>query len=187
MIAVVGRLDDATTVAIARRAARAAATAQLVVTVPPGPDGDRRLAELAAAGVSHAAALRSLAASLETADLDLALRYLPDLRVVVVACDAEDLAPSAAAAADWAGASLIVLADRVVAVPETAIVLAAPAADPDEAFAGLVAALAVRLDAGAAAAAAWREVERELGLEGSSVRRGSGLASAPDRGPSRPR
>lgn len=205
MIAVVGRLDDAGTVAIGRRVARGGAHPEVVSTVPPGSPGDRRLAELAAAGVGHAAALRSPAPSLDPADLELALRYLPELRVIVLAADAGSLAPVAADAAAWAGARLVVvtrasepdvtaadaggvaaLADAGGTALADAIVLAAPPADPDESFAGIVAALAVRLDRGEPPESAWRAVARELGLEGGAPSRAVSRASGarPGRGPS---
>ena len=174
MIAVVGRLGEVRTLAIARRIARLGGRAEVVLTVPPGASGDGRLVDLAAAGVGHAAALRSPAAALDPADLQLALRYLPDIGVVVVAADAAALAPTATEAAAWAGARLIVVADDLDAAGEPgadAIVIGAPRTDPDEAFAGIVAALAVRLDGGEDAAPAWRAVERDLGLEGRGVRR----------------
>ena len=165
MIAVVGRLDGAT-LAIARRAVRAGAAAELVATIPPGPAGDRALLDVAAAGIGHAAALRSPATSLEPADLELALRYLPDVRVVVVAMDAQALGAVAGSSAAWAGARLVVVAaEGADRLPGDAIVLAPPASDPDEAFAGTVAALAARLDGGEEPTSAWAAVTRDLGLE----------------------
>lgn len=179
MIAVVGRLEDAATVAIARRAVGGGSAAQLVATVPLGSDGDRHLGELASAGVGHAAALRSPSATLEPADADLALRYLPDLRVVILVADAASLGPAVADAAAWAGARLIVLGTDGQVAGDDPVVLAPPPSDPDEAFAGMVAALAVRLDGGEEPAAAWRAVTSQLGLEGPRVSR------APDPSPRR--
>jgi hypothetical protein len=170
VIAIVGRASDRRTTAVARRIARAGGLGELVATVAMDRAGDRALLDLAAAGVGHAAALRSPAAALEPADLDLALRYLPDLRVVVLAADAATLGATAAASAAWAGARLVAVADGdpPAALPDDAIVLAAPPSDPDEAFAGIVAALATRLDAGEAPAAAWAAVARDLGVEGAA-------------------
>lgn len=180
MIAVIGRLDTGSAVEIARRAAARGAATELVAKVPSGPAGDRRLLELAAASVGHAAAQRSDAAGLDPADLELALRYLPDLRVAVVASDAATLAPTAVEAAAWAGAGLIVVVEDTLLDVDApgAIVLAGPPQDPDGAFGGLVAALAVRLDAGEAAASAWRGVTADLSVEE--------LSSAGARGPRRP-
>jgi hypothetical protein len=209
VIAVVGRTGDRSTAAIARRVASRAATVELVATVPEGTSGDRALAELAAAGVGHAATLRSSAASLEPADLQLALRYLPDVRVVVLAADVPALLAVATEAAAWSGAPLLVAgagsgagtgaasfeADVARSASSSGdggarasapamIVLQPPPSDPDEAFAGLVAALAVRLDAGESPTEAWRGVSRDLGLEGRPVSRGRATPSSdPDPAP----
>src|SRR5262245_56882658 len=136
--------------AVARAAAEAGATVQLVGKVGDGPDGDAVVLAVAEAGVGHAALLRGqipvpialdadaeldrsldevagiedgevvgesadsadfAGGGLEAADLALALRYLPDYRVVVIA---EPLADDALAAvidaARWAEARLIVVA-----------------------------------------------------------------------------
>jgi hypothetical protein len=172
VIVVAGRLDSGLAVPIARRAAALGAAVELVSTVPPGASGDSRLGELAAAGVRHAAALRSPAPALEPADLDLAIRYLPEVRLVVVASDAATLAAVAAEAAAWSNAAFIVLsgeAERLELPDDRAIVLAGPATDSDEAFAGLVADLAVRLDAGEDPTSAWRAVAARQGLEEVSL------------------
>lgn len=140
--------------------------------VPDGLDGDRLLLELAAANVGHAAVLREPARDLEAADLDLALRYLPEVRVVVVV---EMPTPVVAAAADhagWSGAALIVL-DRAPGgddlppseLPDGAIVLESPTSDPDGTFAGFVGAFAARLDGGATPADAWAATTRELAVD----------------------
>jgi hypothetical protein len=96
---------------------------------------------------------------LDAGDLELALRYLPDYRVVVVA----DLFDEAArgtivAAARWAGAQLIVVlpaGSTGSGVPDDATVLEAPAADADGAFAAVVGAYAAALDRGATPADAF--------------------------------
>ena len=157
---------------IARRAAVAGAGVQLVGVVADGTEGDAWLLALAAEGVGHAAVLREPARELEAADLDLALRYLPEVRVVVVV---EMPAPIVTVAADrtqWSGAALIVL-DRAAGdgeivppnLPDGAIVLESPANDPDATFAGFVGAFAARLDAGATAADAWAATTRELAVD----------------------
>jgi hypothetical protein len=177
MIAVVGRNSTGAAGPIARRAARAGARVELIATVPVGRAGDAQLVELASAGVGHAAVLRSPAAALEAADLELALRFVPDVRVVILADDEPGLALAATDAAAWSGASLIRISRQLTEAdpgqptevpsqtPAGAFVLAGPPRDPDEAFAGLVASLAVRLDAGEDAGAAWRGVSAGLGLE----------------------
>ena len=158
--------------AVARRAAANGASVQVVGVLPEGPVADRLLLELAAEGIGHAAVLREPARELEAADLDLALRYLPEVRVVVVV---EMPAPIVAAAAEqtqWSGAALIVL-DRAAVdaelpppnLPDGAIVLESPATDPDGTFAGFVGVLAARLDAGATAADAWAATTRELAVD----------------------
>jgi hypothetical protein len=91
--------------------------------------------------------------SLDSGDLQLALRYLPDYRVVVVA-DALDEASlsTVVAAARWAGAQLIVVVaagSSVAGAPEDATVLESPAIDADGAFAAVVGAYAAALDRGA--------------------------------------
>jgi hypothetical protein len=172
VIVVAGRLDSGLTVPIARRAAALGASVELVAKVPPGPPGDAGLVQVAAAGVRHAASLRSTAVALEPADLDLALRYLPEVRAVVLASDAATLGAIADDAAAWSNAALIVLSaegETLELKGDRAIVLAGPASDPEEAFAGLVANLAVRLDAGEAPASAWRALAGRLGIEDVSA------------------
>jgi hypothetical protein len=91
--------------------------------------------------------------SLDSGDLQLALRYLPDYRVVVVADALDDASlTTVVAAARWAGAQLIVVVaagSSVAGVPEDATVLEAPAVDADGAFAAVVGAYAAALDRGA--------------------------------------
>lgn len=188
MIAVVGRLDSGPAAEIARRSTGRGAATELVAKVREGPEGDRRLLELAAANVGHAATLRSGTATLEPADVQLALRYLPDLRVVVVASDAATLVATAAEAATWSGAALVVVAQADLEIDlSRAIVLEGPADDPDGAFAGLVAALAVRLDAGEDPAGAWRHVSADLSVDEVSPPAARGPADRdPARGPGRP-
>lgn len=166
--------------AIATRAAELGAGVEVVGIVAPDASGDRRLLALAGQGIGHAAVLRSPAIALEPADLDLALRYLPDVRAVVLVDPAGFLLATAAAAATWSGAGLIAvtsqpgaaeLADELAS--DRALVLDPPASDPDATFAGFVAALAVRLDSGLDPATAWRAttadhaVDRVSGAIGS--------------------
>ena len=92
--------------------------------------------------------------ALEPADIELALRYLPDYRVLVIAdpIPAESL-DVVLAASKWSGAALVVLIKRgskpPVLTPE-ATVLEAPDDDgpPGDAFAGVVGAYAAALDRG---------------------------------------
>ncbi|HEX5591375.1 MAG TPA: hypothetical protein VFX65_13875 [Candidatus Limnocylindrales bacterium] len=177
MIAVCGDLHapDSEAVAaasIASRAAAAGATVEVVGVVPDDPAGDGRLIELASAGVGHAAVLRGPARDLEAADLDLALRYLPEVRVIVAVALRPDSLETAAARAAWAGSALVVLAraDEAAAppssaLPDDAIVVEAPQTDPDSTFAGFVAALAARLDGGESARDAWAATVRALAVD----------------------
>jgi len=165
--------DGALALAIARRAAATGVRVEMVGVAAPDAAGDALLVDLASAGVGHATVVRSGAESLDAADLDLALHYLPEIRaIVLVGTDAALLAP-AAAESGWSGAGLVLVASSdaakavapdTTAVPQ-AVVLEPPSVDPDETFAGLVAALAVRLDAGQDAAAAWSAATSALAVD----------------------
>jgi len=159
-------------VAIAERIAQRGATVQAVGVLSGDAEGDVRMLALAAAGVGHAAVLRSPAAALEPADLELALRYLPDAGALVLV-GAPGLAAITAAAASFGGVPLVIITDAepaADALPDDALVLGAPVDDPDGAFAGLVAELAVRLEAGATPASAWADTLRTLVIEGRRAR-----------------
>lgn len=157
--------------AVARRAALGGgARVEVIGVASGGPDGDRLLLELARAGVGHATVTRSGAATIEPADLELALRYLPDIRVIVLAAPGGSLLRVAADGSSWSAATLVILGpldDDGAAVADAAgaIVLDPPASDPDEAFAGVVAAFARRVDAGEAPAGAWRSTLASLAVD----------------------
>lgn len=90
---------------------------------------------------------------LEAADVALGLRYLPAYDVIVVTDDvAADVIPVAAEAAEFASAHLVVLVSEGSTppdgLPDNALLLEAPADDPDGAFAILVGLYAAALDAG---------------------------------------
>ena len=135
----------------------------MVGVAPPDLAGDATLLELAAADVRHATVIRSFADGIEEADLDLALNYLPDIRGIVLVAPGAALVAPAAAAASWSEAGLVVIGPVDAATTSaldatgSAIVLDPPATDPDGTFAGFVAALAARLEAGSPAAEALRE------------------------------
>jgi len=154
---------------VARRAAATGARVEMVGVAAPDARGDALLLQLAAAGVGHATVVRSGADALDAADLDLALHYLPDIRAIaLVGPDAALLSP-AAAESGWSGAGLVLVASKGDA-PDTsttpnAIVLDPPSSDPDGTFAGLVAALTVRLDAGQDPAAAWKATANALAVD----------------------
>jgi len=105
--------------------------------------------------------------SLDSGDLQLALRYLPDYRVVVVADPLDEAAMSTVVAAGrWAGAQLIVVVaagSTAPGVPDDATVLESPAADADGAFAAVVGAYAAALDRGASPAEAFAMASAESG------------------------
>lgn len=98
---------------------------------------------------------------LDAADLELALRYLQDYRVVILASDLDGSTRSAVvAAAGWAGAHLIAIvagAADATGLPADATVFDRPAGGAEGALASVVAAYAVALDRGADPAAAFAE------------------------------
>lgn len=169
---VVGILGDSgdAVLEIARRAAGTGARTEVVGAAPAGAPGDRLLLQLATAGAGHATVIRSAAPTIDVADLDLALHYLPEIRAIVLVAPAAALLRSAAAGAGFLGATLVVVGPiEPTALDDIAapgpIVLDPPARDPDGAFAGLVAALAVRLDAGEDPAAAWAATLEALAVD----------------------
>jgi hypothetical protein len=90
--------------------------------------------------------------SVDAADLDLALRYVPDYRVLVIAADLDPPALEAVvAAAAWSGAHLVAIVPDGAppsSLPDAATALLRPTTDPDGAFAAMVASYAVALDRG---------------------------------------
>jgi sugar/nucleoside kinase (ribokinase family) len=111
----------------------------------------------AAAGV--AVALAPPTPSLDAGDLQLALRYLPDYRVVVVAdVLTDDALATVVEAARWAGAQLIVVVPsraNMTGIAEDATILEPPDRDPEGAFATVVGAYAAELDRGVSPAEAF--------------------------------
>jgi hypothetical protein len=97
--------------------------------------------------------------SIDSGDVDLALRYLPDYRVVVVAADLDHAAwATVTAAASWSGAHLIGLVGAGAAPPDLpadATLLERPADDADGTFADMVGRYAAAIDAGDEPAAAF--------------------------------
>jgi len=103
-------------------------------------------------GAPGQATLLEPAPTIDAGDLDLALRYLPDHRVVVVA---EALEPGAllVASADcsYVGAELVIILDpngRLPELPLEATVFEAPADDPDGVFGRTMGRFAAALDQG---------------------------------------
>jgi hypothetical protein len=168
---------------VARRAAGTGARVEMVGVATPDAGGDARLVELASAGIGHATVVRSAADGLEAADLDLALRYLPDVRAIVLVAPDGSLIEPAAAASGWYGAGLVIIAganerpespdgpeavsgkSRAIDAAPEAIVLDPPPVDRDGTFAGLVAALATRLDAGDDPTSAWQSTVSALAVD----------------------
>jgi hypothetical protein len=128
------------------------------------------LAAIEASDDDRAPSTQAVGSVLEAADLELALRYLPEYSVVVVAEPLEhDALASVVAAAGWAGARLVVIGAGDD-LPVDATVLEAPDADGESAFASAVGRYAAALDRGvepgeafaaASAAAGWEPVPAE--------------------------
>jgi sugar/nucleoside kinase (ribokinase family) len=139
-------------------AAAAGARVELVARIGDDPVGDAVVLAVAAAGIGHVATLRDPARptpvesaddepvdldddrapmpddpagpTLDGGDVGLALRYLAEYRVIVVAHPSEAVLAEAIAAAGWAGADLVVIVDPAVDgappddLPADALVLA---------------------------------------------------------------
>lgn len=122
---------------------------------PDGGVGDaavgRAAAAAAAATAAAAAGTAPAAPELESADVGLALRYLPDLEVIVAVHPTPAIAEEVIAAADWAGACLVIVSGAGSGVPPrtppSALVLEVADSLAD------VAGIGARLGAYAAAAA----------------------------------
>lgn len=170
-----GRRRVADAAAIAGRVASLGEWVEAVGILPADEAGDRRLLELRALRVGHAAVLRSTADGLDAADLDLALRYLPDISAIVLVEPPPGLVATAVAAASWLGAGLVLVASEPVDLtgeagrPDRVVVLGPPRSDPDGVFAELVAALAVRLAGGSSSADALSDASSALGVERPSA------------------
>jgi ribokinase len=189
-------------VAVALAASKAGSAVQLVGRVGDDAEGDAIILALGRDDVGHVALLRDPARptpvvaeagdtagpisdeatppipktgpELEAADVDLALRYLTDFRVIVVAADVpDDVAVAAAGAADWTGASPVVLVaeggEPPLGLPERAIVLTSPAGDDDGAFPALVGEYAAAIDRGEDPASAFQTLVVRLGWEPAAI------------------
>ena len=111
--------------------------------------------------------LPSLGPPIEAADLALALRYLPDYRVVVIAQPLDGAAATAVAdAARWAGATLVAVTwpgVDVTPLPDDTTLLEAPRRDAAAAFASMVGRYAAALDSGVPAADAFAAASADTG------------------------
>jgi sugar/nucleoside kinase (ribokinase family) len=102
--------------------------------------------------------------ALDAADVELALRYLPDQRVIVVAEPQTDAVVAAAGeAAEYAGARLVVVASGSSQRPARALVVEAPTDDRDGMFGSLLGELAALLDSGASPDEALRGLAARAG------------------------
>jgi hypothetical protein len=160
---------------VALAAAAAGARVEIVGSIADSAEGDAAVVELGRAGIGHAALLRELPGSrvnLDAADIELALRYLTECQVLVVA---EPLAADAMQvvidAAGYHRAALVVIAADDAAVPlagADATVLAAPDTGEDaqgDAFARMIATYAAALDGGRPQLDAWRDAVESTGWE----------------------
>jgi hypothetical protein len=107
------------------------------------------------------------ASALESADVGLALRYLTDYRVIVAVHVADAIVDQATAAADWAGAQLVLVAAPGAAIgariPEGALVIEDEVdgpADDGTALAERLGHYAAAIDAGSTPAAAYAVLTR---------------------------
>ena len=189
---------DGLTGMIVRSAATADTAVELITKVGDDPVGDALLLSLARDRVGHVAVLRdavhrtaqrpatdpvsvvetdpngdwivtpSSGSGLDSADVGLALRYLTDYRVIVAVHPGPGVVGEAAAAADWAGAHLIVITrpDEPVpdGVPSAALVVAvADGGDEVEAVGERLGRYAAAVDRGEDAAAAFAALTAEPG------------------------
>jgi hypothetical protein len=165
-------MDDGMAVEVARRAADSGVRTEIVGVAPTDDAGDRLLIELSEAGVGHATVTRSAAGGIEAADLELALRYLPDVRAIILVRPGASLLAPALAAGSWSGAPLVIVGPLdpegvaiLDAAPSSPTVLEPPADDREGSFAGLLVALALRLEAGEDFAHAWRATMKPLSVD----------------------
>jgi pfkB family carbohydrate kinase len=154
-------------VAVLREPGRPTPSGASPAGVSASPDGPALGEALIDESDPAAAAAEPAGLSVDAADLELALRYVPDYRVLVVAADLDPSALDAViAAAGWSGAHLVVLLPdgaSTTALPDTATALLRPTTDPDGAFAAMVAGFAVALDRGDEPRSAFAEAQRAGG------------------------
>jgi hypothetical protein len=170
---------------IALAAAAAGAQVELVGKVGDDSAGDAVAVELERARVGHAALLREPAARtpvdgagtalvLGVADVELALRYLPDFRVIVVAEPLSDpVAEVVAEAARYGGAHRVLIGGGTTG-DDGVTQLTAPAPDDgaddtaagsNPGFAAFIGRYATFLDAGQSPADAFAAAARDVGWE----------------------
>ena len=181
----------------AAAAAAAGAAVELVAKVGDDPVGDALLLALARAGVGHVAVLRDGVhatghrrddadrpdlddadddgwivrpgdrLALDAADVALALRYLTDFRVVVAVHPSPGIAREAIAAADWAGAEVVLVTAPDAALPadlpSTALVVGVGAEEAVEDVAVRLGTYAAAIDRGEDGAAAFAALTAAAG------------------------
>lgn len=176
---------------VALEAVAAGARVELVGSIGDDPEGDEVMIQLGRARVGHAALLRDPAnrtpvagrppvgslPHLDAHDVELGLRYLADVRVLVLP---EPLGAEVSAtvleAAAYHGASVVAVteddSEDGADWPESATVLVAPPAGAPqgrERFAVLLGRYAAALDAGSPADEAWRKATEAAGWEVASA------------------
>ena len=192
MIVVLGRpqLDERGALSgragrIAAAAAGAGAGVEIVGGVIDDGTGDATITALGRQRIGHAAVLRTSQAGepqLDAADIELALRYLTECRVLVIADPLGDAALATAIdGARYHGAELVVAATQARlpdddGMPEHSTVLDAPDED-DGAFAGLVGRYAAQLEAGRESADAWRDALDATGWEATAIEDEAGVGA----------
>jgi len=171
-----GRRAGGLAVGIALAAAEAGARVELVGKVGDDAAGDMIAVELERAGVGHAALLRDPSAAtpsvakdqalpLARQDVELALRYLVDFRVIVAADPVSDpVAEAVAEAAHYGGAHLVVIGGEGAAVDGAVSNLRAPRGDEGP-FATFVGRYAAHLDAGRDPGDAFTTAVSDVGWE----------------------
>jgi hypothetical protein len=148
-------------VALLRDPARATPLEPPPTVVEDAADDDEGDATDGAPAIAEGGQARSDGSALEAADVDLGLRYLTEFAVVVLA---EPASPEVVAivveAAQWGESRMILVVGAGERAPDglpaDAVVLEAPATDPDGVFAGLVGSFAAALDDGTEPGEAFR-------------------------------
>lgn len=195
-----GEATDADVAGLAASIAAAAAAAdsrvELVGKIGDDAAGDAALLALSRRGIGHVATLRDPARGtpvvqdgdddpddqtgagaaaerapvLDAGDVGLALRYLPELGVIVTVHVAPEVVEEAASAAGWARTTLIVVVEPGAAPPEglppDALALAADEVDELGGVGAAIGRYAAALDQGRPADAAYAEL---VAAGGSSV------------------
>ena len=103
--------------------------------------------------------------ALEPEDIELALLYLPDVRVIVVAEPLPGPVLEAVTdAASYLAAPVVMVTQDATTLPTADLVIAAPDTDPDGAFAEVLGQIGTAVDRGVPIAEALAEVSGKLGL-----------------------